>query len=238
MKIKTKSPMTVRRTKALSKARTGITWALQSDLKSVPTPSGPNDDAAKIFVQVALHPTVQAVNTIQSYRKAMDGTSLDLEALAEELGKQVMAANDGNLARAEAMLFAQAHSLDAIFGNLARRAAAQEFLPQIDCLLRLALKAQTQCRATLETLAVIKNPPNVAFVRQANIAHGLQQVNNGIPAIEGSRARELESEQSKLSGGGNELRSDTGASTSAGRIDSRLAAVGTVNRAANARRKG
>jgi hypothetical protein len=36
----------------------------------------------------------------------------------------------------------------------------------------LALKAQSQCRATLETLAAIKNPQPVAFVRQANIAHG------------------------------------------------------------------
>ena len=43
---------------------------------------------------------------------------------------------------------------------------------------RLALKAQAQCRATLETLATIKNPP-VVYARQANIAAGRQQVNNG-----------------------------------------------------------
>ena len=43
--------------------------------------------------------------------------------------------------------------------------------------MRLALKAQGQCRATLETLATIKNPP-VVFARQANIAQGPQQVNN------------------------------------------------------------
>jgi len=44
--------------------------------------------------------------------------------------------------------------------------------------MRLALRAQSQCRATLETLAVIKNPTTVAYVRQANIANGPQQVNN------------------------------------------------------------
>jgi hypothetical protein len=46
--------------------------------------------------------------------------------------------------------------------------------------LRLALKAQNQCRATLETLAAIKNPP-VVFTKQANINHGNgnQQINNG-----------------------------------------------------------
>ena len=45
--------------------------------------------------------------------------------------------------------------------------------------MRMALKAQSQCRATLETLATIKNPPAV-FARQANIAQGPQQVNNGM----------------------------------------------------------
>jgi hypothetical protein len=43
--------------------------------------------------------------------------------------------------------------------------------------MRLALKAQGQCRATLETLAVLKNPPTV-FAKQANIAAGAQQVTN------------------------------------------------------------
>ena len=43
--------------------------------------------------------------------------------------------------------------------------------------MRLALRAQGQCRATAETLAAIKNGPAV-FARQANIAHGPQQVNN------------------------------------------------------------
>jgi hypothetical protein len=45
--------------------------------------------------------------------------------------------------------------------------------------MRLGLKAQSQCRTTIEALALLKNPPNVAFVRQANIANGHQQVNNG-----------------------------------------------------------
>jgi hypothetical protein len=65
--------------------------------------------------------------------------------------------------------------------------------------MRLALKAQSQCRATLETLSVVKNPPSVAFVRQANIANGPQQVNNGPPsAADASRARETEIQPNKL----------------------------------------
>jgi len=59
---------------------------------------------------------------------------------------------------------------------------------------RLAFKAQSRCRATNETLAEIKNPPSVAFVPQANIAAGHQQVNNGVQA---SGVREIESQQTK-----------------------------------------
>jgi hypothetical protein len=40
----------------------------------------------------------------------------------------------------------------------------------------LALKAQSQCRATLETLTTIKSPP-VLFAKQENIAAGPEQVN-------------------------------------------------------------
>jgi hypothetical protein len=56
-----------------------------------------------------------------------------------------------------------------------------------DTFLRLAFKAQSQSRATLETLAFTQNPRSVEFVRQANIANGPQQVNNGTPPI--ARAR-------------------------------------------------
>jgi hypothetical protein len=68
------------------------------------------------------------------------------------------------------------------------------------------LKAQSQCRATPETLATIKNPP-VLFAKQANIATGPQQVNNGIPSP--SRAREFEKGQSKLLEGQDGERLDT-----------------------------
>jgi hypothetical protein len=43
--------------------------------------------------------------------------------------------------------------------------------------------AQSQCRATLAT---IKHPPVMGYVRQANIAHGPQQVNNASAAPGGS----------------------------------------------------
>ena len=98
--------------------------------------------------------------------------------------------------------------------------------------LKLALRAQNQCRATAETLAMIKNPPNVSFVGQANIANGPQQVNNDVPRARARvRAREMENEQSKLSGRCNELSEDTRTPAFTGGIDSKVATVGTVDRA-------
>jgi hypothetical protein len=78
------------------------------------------------------------------------------------------------------MLIWQAYALQSIFMNLSLRAKNQEDMKNLETFLKLALKAQSQCRATLETIAAIKNPP-VIFAKQANISSGHQQVNNGIP---------------------------------------------------------
>jgi hypothetical protein len=88
----------------------------------------------------------------------------------------------GNLSEMEAMLTAQAITLNTVFIEMARRASLNmgDYLPATETYLRLALKAQSQCRTTVEALAEIKNPRPMAFVRQANIAQGPQQVNNQI----------------------------------------------------------
>ena len=118
----------------------------------------------------ALQPEIQAGMTIKHFeRGALVGASLN--SLVDQLSAQSVLSNNGDLSRSEALLTAQAHTLDAIFHDLARRAAvnAGEFLNACEIYLRLALKAQSQCRATIETLAEIKNPSHVTFAKQANI---------------------------------------------------------------------
>lgn len=126
------------------------------------------------------------------YSKGGLGT-VDLMAGVKALGESTAAVKSGDLSGAEGLLMAQAVTLNAIFGELSRRAALNmgEYMGATDTYMRLALKAQAQCRATLETLAAIKNPP-VVFARQANINHGgQQQVNNGAQAAGATvRARE------------------------------------------------
>jgi hypothetical protein len=78
------------------------------------------------------------------------------------------------------MYISQAVALEAIFVNLARKAKAQDQLLQYETHMRLALKAQNQSRATLQALVQLKQPNNTQFIKQANIAHGHQQVNNSL----------------------------------------------------------
>lgn len=193
--------------------------------------AGPNDDKDAILAQAMLHPTLQGAITTLTYSVMGSRVGVTLDALVAELREQSDKANRGDLQRAEAMLITQAHTLDAIFGHCARQAALNmgEHLNAAELYLRLGLKAQSQCRATVETLANIKNPPTV-FARQANIAHGPQQVNNGIPEP-GSRAGKPEIPQNELSGEGNELLPDIRASQAEGRVDPHVEAMGEVNRA-------
>jgi hypothetical protein len=122
---------------------------------------------------------------------------------------------------------------------LARRAALNmgEYINAAETYMRLALKAQSQCRATIETLALIKNPPPVTFVKQANIAHGPQQVNNGAqPAAEALRARESENQPNKLLEQQHGERLDGGTAPATLGADSAMAAVAQVYGATNADR--
>lgn len=45
---------------------------------------------------------------------------------------------------------------------------------------KLALKAQSQCRAVLTTISFIENPQTVSFIKQQNIGYQ-QQINNDPP---------------------------------------------------------
>jgi hypothetical protein len=128
---------------------------------------------------------------------------LSLMDMALELRDQGEAVNRGDLSALERLLTAQAMSLNSIFGELARVAKCNLFkVPDVaDRYLRLALRAQSQSRATVETLAAVKNP-SVVFARQANIAHGPQQVNNGAaPSTRaGAHAGETQSGPNEQSG--------------------------------------
>ena len=187
------------------------------------------DTPERAITRALVQPEVQAASIIQSF----DSTNLDINLLSSELREQTAAIQSGDMSRAEAMLGAQAHTLDALFSNLARRASSNMTAGYGDAAeryLRLALKAQAQSVRTIEALAELKAPKAIQFIGQANIAQGHQQINNG------SRARENQTEQSKLStGGSNDLLSDTRTPSFTGAAHQTVEAVGAVHRAEDSR---
>ena len=82
------------------------------------------------------------------------------------------------------------------------RANLGEHLEVTDRYLRLGFRAQAQCSATIERLFLMKNPTGAVFAKQANIAHGPQQVNNTLHAgpspLADPRAQESETAPNKL----------------------------------------
>ena len=121
-------------------------------------------------------PEVQASLTIQKLHPIND-----VNALTKILGQQTADVIDGSMVRPESMLLAQAHTLDALFNSLVMKGLDQTHTPHYEAFMKLAFKAQSQCRSTLQTLSDIKNP-SVVYAKQANINNGNQQINNGVPA--------------------------------------------------------
>lgn len=188
--------------------------------------------------KLAYDPAARSLAGARWYIKGIMGEQALTESL-EVLREQIKEVQAGSLEGAERTLVAQANTLDAIFNELARRAALNmnEYLNATETYLRLALKAQSQCRATLETLAEIKNPMAGAYVRQANIAAGHQQVNNGTSPAEVSRARETETASNKLLEATDGERLDFGAPGTAGAFNSPVEALGAVHRAEDEKRE-
>lgn len=136
---------------------------------------------------------------MSTYGKPTFGHDIDLGELYETLTRRAANVRDGDLSSVENMLVAQAATLNLLFLDLTRRSSNNmgEYMDAADRYMRLALKAQAQCRATLETLAEIKKPP-VVFTRQANIAAGHQQINNGPNACAGTRVGKTEAMPNEL----------------------------------------
>jgi hypothetical protein len=184
-----------------------------------------------VAAQAAINPSIAAAKTIMQF-STQGFDEVDITTLVEKLTEQTNATNRNDLDSLEAMLTAQAHALDAIFNKMALSAAANmgEYLAATDTFLKLGLRAQSQCRSTIEAISAIKNPPMMGYVKQANIAQGHQQVNNA------PHAREKQNPQNKLLEKQNGKRLDTSTASKAIEEDSAMETVGAINRAKDTRR--
>jgi hypothetical protein len=196
-------------------------------------PTDSEEVIASKYASMVASPELAAYRVINGAEiKSGIGDALDVPALMDQLREQAAAVRGGNMGNPEAMLMNQATALQSLFARLAERGMGCENAVAFETNMRIALRAQSQCRATLETLAAIKNPP-IVYARQANVTTGPQQINNG--TVQPMRAREIESEQSQLSGEIHELLPDTRASGNASRVNPALETVGEIDRAKVAR---
>ena len=132
--------------------------------------------------------------------------SLALVGRVQQLTEDTVAGDLGKMA----MLAAQAIALDAIFHRLAGQAHQNigQHASAVDTYLRLGLKAQAQCRASVEALAALKTPKQ--YISQTNVANTMQ-VNNSPERI------------------AHEERMDFRAQAASGRTDSAMAALEAIN---------
>jgi hypothetical protein len=205
-------------------------------VKFADTDADPVESAA--VAKFVLRPSVNAAVLVKDYGKTFG--DLDLAALVGTVDEGINVVNAGDMSRVEGMLYAQAQALQTMFMNFSRRSLAQEYQATLESYFRMAMKAQNQCRMTLETLATIKNPP-VVIARQANINNGgQQQVNNGAPAATDpsssasrgcAHAADSESPRTELLEAENGERMDPRTAGAASRADPHLVPVGSVDRA-------
>jgi hypothetical protein len=181
---------------------------------------------------MATSAALNAALVMQPLQTNLVGANATAGGIMDALEVTLRSIQAGDMATVESMLLSQAMSLQTIYASLARRAVAQDQPKHHQTLLTLALKAQAQSRATLEALVEMKSPRHPAtFVRQANIAHGPQQVNNGVASA--TPAGAVSNEQTRLLEAQGHERLDTGTQGAAGAGHPQLETVGAVNRSEN-----
>lgn len=185
----------------------------------------------------ALFHTVLATRLLSSFAPGNALSQEDVNAGLKEASDALVA---GNTETVERMLFAQMTTLNAVFAKCVGRATTNmgEYLSAAESYMRLGLKAQAQCARTAEVLGNLRAGPTV-FAKQANIAHGHQQVNNGPTpyGVQETRAQETAKPSNELleDDSHGEQWMDARTQAAPARGDTAMETVGAVNRAANGR---
>lgn len=170
-------------------------------------------------------PLIQAAHTYEALKHEKE--DLEVENVAHALQTQNEALKVNDSTRMEQILMMQAQTLDLLFHKQIRRANNQEILSTFKAHYDLGLKAQRQCRSTIEALAEMKNPKPYIQNNRAQY----QQVNNGVPEprAHGENSKQSNELLEDKSNDGQWL--DTGAPETASGNDKELEAVGAKHRA-------
>ena len=149
------------------------------------------------YAKISLTASTMSAALTESFTKTMF-PEVDIVTVASALREKITDIQNGDMKPIEAMLIAQAQALQTMFVSLGRDAVAKTQLNQYTAFMNLALKAQSQSRATIQALVELKYPKQATFVKQANIAHGHQQVNNGTNTHTPAHAKENTNQPNEL----------------------------------------
>ena len=152
---------------------------------------------------------------------------LNMRDVINVLNEKISTIQAGDMQPIEAMLIGQAQALQTMFVSLGRQAASKTSLPQYTAFMNLALKAQAQSRATIQALTELKYPKQATFVKQANISHGHQQVNNATSTHAPAPARVIENQPNELLSEMNHATLDSSGTATPSAIDKAMATVAT-----------
>lgn len=138
------------------------------------------ETGAQAMARKLLQPTLKNAAAASAFTGKMMGNDLELPGIGDYADHVHTAARDaaaGDLTMASKILAAQAITLDSMFAELARRTALNmgEYINAAERYGRLALKAQSNCRATLEALAKL-HQPREQTVRHVHVNEGGQAV--------------------------------------------------------------
>lgn len=156
--------------------------------KAVPVVKGKTElETAERIAKLAVSPEMssQRVVAASERNKGLD-EYLDIPQLMAVLKAESERLSDGKSEDIAPILANQALALQSLFSRLTERALSQSAMTNIEAFMRLALRAQSQCRATLETLSSLNKAPTV-FAQQANVATN-QQINYAQNQLTGDEA--------------------------------------------------
>lgn len=176
-----------------------MTKIRKQDANALATGSECPTTGRKAKGRLALRPEVNSLLIVNAFKKEVMGEDVDLGLMMDDLEGSIHAVKAGDLSHLEAMLLGQATALQTLFTTFAIKASRQQHVASHQIFMTMAFKAQAQSRATLQTLVELKTPRQPTFVKQANIAHGPQQVNNGAaPTSAASPAKKQATRKNKL----------------------------------------
>nr|WP_295672194.1 hypothetical protein [Sphingomonas sp.] len=139
-----------------------------------------DETGAQAMARKLLEPHLRHALTASAFAGKVLGGDIKAPGImdfVDHVQKAAGKAEAGDLAIASRLLASQAITLDAMFTELARRAALNmgEYINAAESYGRLALKAQSNCRATLGTLAKL-HQPREQTVRHVHVNEGGQAV--------------------------------------------------------------